>query len=185
MATTPAAPALVGSGTYTVQAGDNLGAIAAKFDTWTASLVAANHLASANSIVVGQVLQVGGQGANAPKPAPVAAPAPAPAHAPAPAPAPPAPVASPPAAGSSLGTFVVTCYDDQGATASGAMAGPQTVAVDPSVIPLGSTITIQGVGTRVAQDTGGAIKGHRLDVWEPSAAQCDAFGVQTLEVTQP
>jgi cell wall-associated NlpC family hydrolase len=100
---TPAAPPLIGSGTYTVQAGDNLGAIAAKFDTWTASLVAANHLASANSIVVGQVLQVGGQGANAPKPAPVVAPPAAPAApvsvtpvvatAPAPAPA-PAPVRS-------------------------------------------------------------------------------------------
>ncbi|MDQ6838756.1 MAG: LysM peptidoglycan-binding domain-containing protein [Actinomycetota bacterium] len=94
-ATTPAAPALIGSGTYTVRAGDALGAIAAKFNTWTASLVAANHLASANAIAVGQVLQVGGQGANAPKPAPApaatpvarVAATPAPARAVAPAPA--------------------------------------------------------------------------------------------------
>lgn len=186
----PAAPPLVGSGSYTVQAGDTLGGIASKFHAWTASLVAANHLVSANAITVGQVLQVGGQGANAAQPAPaqpapVAAP-PAPAHAPAPA---PAAVSSAPAparaTGSSLGTFVVTCYNDSGATASGAPTGPQTVAVDPSVIPLGTTIHIEGVGTRVAQDTGGSIKGHRLDVWEPTAAQCDAFGVQTLHVSRP
>lgn len=97
VAATPSAPPLVGSGTYNVRAGDNLGAIAAKFSTWTASLVAANHLASANAISIGQVLQVGGQGANAPKPAPVATPAapaaparvtPVVATAPAPAPAP-------------------------------------------------------------------------------------------------
>lgn len=185
--TMPAAPPLVGSGTYTVRAGDQLGAIASRFDTWTSSLVAANKLANANAISVGQVLQVGGRGASA-TPAPVAAPAPAPAPA-----AAPAPVAAPPvvatstsssSAGSSLGTFTATCYDDRGDTASGAPTGTQTVAVDPSVIPLGTTITIQGVGTRVAQDTGGAIKGHRIDVWEPTAAACDAFGVQSLQVSE-
>ncbi|MDQ2727266.1 MAG: LysM peptidoglycan-binding domain-containing protein [Actinomycetota bacterium] len=191
VAPTAAAPPLVGSGTYTVRAGDTLAGLASRFHAWTASLVAANHLFSADAITAGQVLHVGGQG-------PSAAP---PAHAPAasvvpPSPPPPASVPAPPAAapsapapaqtaGSSLGTFVVTCYDDHGATASGAMTGPQTVAVDPLVIPLGTTIDIQGVGTRVAQDTGGAIKGHRLDVWEPSAAQCDAFGVETLQVSRP
>ncbi|MGI8750984.1 MAG: 3D domain-containing protein, partial [Acidimicrobiales bacterium] len=183
---------------YSVQAGDTLAGIASRFHAWTASLVAANHLVSANAIAVGQVLQVGGQGANAAPPVPAAAAVPAPAPTPAAAaavpvpltaPAPPAAAPSTPTpargAGSSLGTFVVTCYDDHGVTASGAMTGPETVAVDPSVIPLGSTIHIQGVGTRVAQDTGGAITGHRLDIWEPSAAQCDAFGVETLQVSQP
>src|SRR6185437_9878268 len=91
----------------------------------------------------------------------------------------PAPVApaSPPAGsvsaasssspGAPLGTFEVTCYDLQGTTASGARTSTNTVAVDPSVIPLGTRIYIQGVGWRTAQDTGGAIKGHRLDIWEP------------------
>ncbi|MDQ6837870.1 MAG: 3D domain-containing protein, partial [Actinomycetota bacterium] len=184
----PTTPALVGSGTYTVRSGDSLGAIASKFHTWTASLVAANHLASANAIVVGQVLQVGAQGANAPRAVPAPSPAAAPTATPPPTlpasgPAPAPPASSP--GGRSLGSFVVTCYDDSGVTASGAPIGPRTVAVDPSVIPLGTTIDIQGVGTRVAQDTGGAIKGHRLDVWEPTAAQCDAFGVQTHQVSEP
>jgi 3D (Asp-Asp-Asp) domain-containing protein len=82
-----------------------------------------------------------------------------------------------------LGEFVITCYDLDGRTASGAGTSLATVAVDPSVIPLGTAINIAGVGTRVAQDTGGAIIGHRLDLWEPSYADCMDWGVQTRTVT--
>ena len=60
-----------GSGTYTVQEGDTLSALAAQFDTTVASLVEANHLFS-DTIYVGQTLRVSGQGANA-DPAPVKA----------------------------------------------------------------------------------------------------------------
>jgi 3D (Asp-Asp-Asp) domain-containing protein len=41
---------------------------------------------------------------------------------------------------------------------------------------------IDKVGTRVAADTGGAIKGRRLDIWEPSAAACIRFGRRQLRV---
>ena len=84
--------------------------------------------------------------------------------------------------GTPLGTFGVTCYDDQGTTASGAPAGSDTVAVDPSVIPLGTRIYIDGVGWRTAQDTGGAIQGHRLDIWEPSYSACASWGYQDRNV---
>jgi 3D (Asp-Asp-Asp) domain-containing protein len=84
--------------------------------------------------------------------------------------------------GTSIGTFVVTCYDLEGTTATGVPAGPETVAVDPSIIPLGSHIYVGGVGERVAQDTGGAIQGRRLDVWEPTEAQCAAWGVESQPV---
>lgn len=77
-----------------------------------------------------------------------------------------------------LGMFTVTCYDNYGTTASGATTSLATVAVDPAVIPLGTTIDIAGVGVRVAQDTGGAIIGDRLDIWEPSLSACIDWGVE-------
>jgi 3D (Asp-Asp-Asp) domain-containing protein len=84
--------------------------------------------------------------------------------------------------GKLIGTFVVTCYDLRGITASGAPVGAATVAVDPSVIPLGSHIYVAGAGYRVAQDTGGAIRGRRLDIWEPTFAQCANWGVESRQV---
>ena len=89
-----------------------------------------------------------------------------------------------------LGTFTVrayTHYRPPGAapnkTATGTIpATGRTVAVDPHVIPLGSKIHIEGVGERIAEDTGGKIKGKKLDLFLPSAKECRQFGVQAQEV---
>ena len=58
-----------------------------------------------------------------------------------------------------------TAYCDLGHTATGTQAGPGSIAVDPSVIPLGSHLYIPGYGYGWAVDTGGAIKGPIVDVW--------------------
>ncbi len=57
------------------------------------------------------------------------------------------------------------------------------VAVDPSVIPLGSRLYVQNYGLAVAADTGSAIVGDRIDLffWD-TPAQTAAFGIQTLRV---
>ncbi len=94
-------------------------------------------------------------------------------------------VASPPPtqpARAPLGTFMVTCYDLYGHTADGAVAGMESVAVDPSVIPLGSTIYVPGIGERTADDTGGMIIGNHIDIWEPTYGQCANWGVRYLPI---
>lgn len=52
----------------------------------------------------------------------------------------------------------------------------RTIAVDPDVIPLGWWIYIEGVGFRRAEDTGGAIKGNKIDVYYDSLEQAIHFG---------
>lgn len=69
-----------------------------------------------------------------------------------------------------------------GVTATGTKAGYGTIAVDPSVIPLGSTVYVPGYGVAVAADTGGAIIGHRVDVCYESKADALEWGVQNLSV---
>lgn len=66
-----------------------------------------------------------------------------------------------------------TAYCDLGHTATGTMAGPGSIAVDPTVIPLGSHLYVPGYGYGWAVDTGGAIKGTIVDVWMscPAAIQ--------------
>jgi 3D (Asp-Asp-Asp) domain-containing protein len=68
--------------------------------------------------------------------------------------------------------FRVTGYLWTGSrTKTGTVPHWGTVAVDPQVIPLGSTVYIQGLGVFKAEDTGGAIVGHSVDVFVATAAE--------------
>jgi 3D (Asp-Asp-Asp) domain-containing protein len=95
-----------------------------------------------------------------------------------------APTSTAGARGALLGVFEVSCHTGKGVTASGRPSSRETVSVDPQVVPLGTRLVIDEVGTRVAADTGGAIRGRRLDVWEPSLAACTQFGRRQLRVWQ-
>ena len=88
------------------------------------------------------------------------------------------------ARGVELGIFEVSCHTGKGVTASGRPSSRETVSVDPRVVPLGTRLVIDKVGPRVAADTGGAIRGRRLDIWEPSVAACTRFGRRQLRVWQ-
>ena len=72
--------------------------------------------------------------------------------------------------------------DGRGITATGTRAGHGTVAVDPSVIPLGSYVYVPGYGDAVAADTGGAIVGDRIDLCMETFSECYDFGVRPVEV---
>ncbi len=61
-------------------------------------------------------------------------------------------------------------------TATGIEAEPGIVAVDPEVIPLGTEIEIKGIGKFVAEDTGGKIKGNRIDIFFDSKQKAMEFG---------
>lgn len=69
-----------------------------------------------------------------------------------------------------------------GYTATGTRAQYGVVAVDPSVIPLGTRLYIPGYGLAVAEDTGSAIVGDRIDLCFNSEAQALAWGRQAVQV---
>jgi 3D (Asp-Asp-Asp) domain-containing protein/LysM repeat protein len=83
--------------------------------------------------------------------------------------------------------YTAYCEGCSGTTATGIdlIANPnqKVIAVDPSVIPLGSKVYVEGYGEAIAGDTGGAIKGNRIDVFLPSKQDAINFGRKQLKVT--
>src|SRR5262245_39591400 len=80
-----------------------------------------------------------------------------------------------------------TAYCDHGITDSGAHTRRGSVAADPRVIPLGSTIRVEGLegppdGTYTVLDSGRTIKGREIDVFIPVCAAAKAFGRQNVRV---
>ena len=80
-------------------------------------------------------------------------------------------------------TVQATGYALGGMTASGIPVGWGVVAVDPSVIPLGTRMTIPGYGEGVAADTGSAVRGAIIDLWFPTTAQALQWGRRTITIT--
>ena len=89
-----------------------------------------------------------------------------------------------------LGEFKLTAYcpcklccnKDDGIPATGTQATQgRTVAVDPSVIPYGTVLIING-HEYIAEDCGGAIKGNKIDIFFNSHEEALDFGVQYAEV---
>lgn len=80
-------------------------------------------------------------------------------------------------------TVQSTGYALGGRTASGIPVGWGVVAVDPSVIPLGTRMTIPGYGEGVAADTGSAVQGAIIDLWFPTTAQALQWGRRTVTIT--
>jgi uncharacterized protein YabE (DUF348 family) len=78
--------------------------------------------------------------------------------------------------------YTAGCYGCSGITASGTRAGFGVIAVDPSVIPLGTKLFIPGYGRAIAGDTGGAIHGHRIDLGMNTVSEAMRFGRRAVTV---
>lgn len=88
-------------------------------------------------------------------------------------------------AGASRGAFSASAYCFSGRTAMGHGVRRGLIAADPRVLKLGSRVYInagQWSGTYLVSDTGGAIKGKRVDIWVPSCSEARKFGRRTVQV---
>lgn len=91
-------------------------------------------------------------------------------------------------AGANRGSFVATAYCLRGKTAMGHGVRQGIIAADPRVLRLGSKIFVNGggySGNYLVSDTGGKIKGKRLDIWMASCAEARRFGRRTVTVHVP
>ncbi|WP_330501142.1 LysM peptidoglycan-binding domain-containing protein [Peribacillus frigoritolerans] len=82
--------------------------------------------------------------------------------------------------------YTADCQGCSGTTATGVdlKANPdaKVIAVDPSVIPLGSKVYVEGYGYATAADTGSAIKGNRVDIFVPNEQDAVNWGVKNVKV---
>ncbi|MDQ0215299.1 3D (Asp-Asp-Asp) domain-containing protein/LysM repeat protein [Oikeobacillus pervagus] len=82
--------------------------------------------------------------------------------------------------------YTAECDGCSGTTATGinlkSNPNAKIIAVDPNVIPLGSKVYVEGYGEAIAGDTGGAIKGNKIDIFVPSEDQARNWGVRTVKV---
>ena len=82
--------------------------------------------------------------------------------------------------------YVATAYSLRGKTASGRTVSRGLIAADPRVLPLGSRVRLEHpgyTGEYVVADTGGQIRGKRIDIWTPSSGEATRFGRHTVKLT--
>lgn len=86
----------------------------------------------------------------------------------------------------SASAYTAYCTGCSGRTKTGfnlrANPNAKVIAVDPKVIPLGTKVWVEGYGTAIAADTGGAIKGNKIDVFMPSKKKAYAWGRKKVTI---
>lgn len=82
--------------------------------------------------------------------------------------------------------YVATAYSLRGRTASGLPVSKGVIAADPRVLPLGSRVRLEAgnySGEYLVADTGGLVRGRRIDIWTPSSREAMRFGRRTVKLT--
>lgn len=86
---------------------------------------------------------------------------------------------------SELQDFHATAYSLKGRTASGQRVRPGVIAADPRVLPLGTVVHIRAgryTGKYTVLDTGGKIKGRKVDIYMPTHKEAKKFGRQRVKI---
>ncbi|MEB1805733.1 MAG: LysM peptidoglycan-binding domain-containing protein [Bacillaceae bacterium] len=82
--------------------------------------------------------------------------------------------------------YTASCEGCSGITSTGInlIDNPEkkVISVDPSVIPLGSKVYVEGYGYAIAGDTGGAIQGNKIDIFIPNKQDAINWGVKEVNV---
>lgn len=79
-------------------------------------------------------------------------------------------------------SFTATAYSLRGKMANGQNVHQGAIAADPRILPIGTVVHIEGMGTFVVKDTGGAIKGNKIDIWIPNRADAIKFGRRGIKL---
>ena len=86
----------------------------------------------------------------------------------------------------SASAYTANCNGCSGVTSTGInlKRNPdvKVIAVDPSIIPLGTKVYVEGYGYAIAGDTGGSIKGNKIDVFFPSKSEAYKWGRKQVKI---
>ena len=83
-------------------------------------------------------------------------------------------------------SYVATAYSLRGRTASGRPVSKGLIAADPRFLPLGSRVKLEAgtySGEYLVADTGGAVRGRRIDIWTPTSREAMSFGKRVIKLT--
>jgi 3D (Asp-Asp-Asp) domain-containing protein len=83
-------------------------------------------------------------------------------------------------------SYVATAYSLRGRTASGRQVSKGLIAADPRVLPLGSRVKLEAgpySGEYLVADTGGSVRGRRIDIWTPTSREAMRFGRRVIKLT--
>jgi len=83
-------------------------------------------------------------------------------------------------------TFTATAYSLRGRTASGRQVSRGIIAADRRVLPLGTRVRLTAgsySGEYLVADTGGAVRGRKIDIWRPSTGEAMRFGRRPVKLT--
>jgi len=83
-------------------------------------------------------------------------------------------------------SYTATAYSLRGRTASGRAVARGVIAADPRFLPIGTRVRVdagQWSGEYIVADTGGSVRGRRIDIWTPTAHEAMRFGRRLVKLT--